>query len=115
MSILLILSIIIFVIIIHSLAPKLSWLIWVAIVGLIIFMVYEYNAQNNNSSNSSGNQCIKTGCSGQICSSEPKISTCEWKCENGCYRNATCKKINNKCQWEVTDSINKCLDDCKKQ
>lgn len=100
---------IIIVIIIRLIAPTLPLLIWLVIFGLFVFFIYEYYSNNHIENNQT---CIKTGCSGQICSSEPKISTCEWRCEYDCYRNALCKKINGQCQWEIDDKIKDCLKKC---
>lgn len=58
-------------------------------------------------------KCIKTGCSGQICSNKPIMSTCEWTCEDACVRSAKCKNINNSCQWDIDENIQDCLNKCK--
>jgi eight-cysteine-cluster-containing protein len=47
--------------------------------------------------------CIKGGCSGQVCQSkqeEPIITTCEWRdCYNAKLYGLDCKCINEQCQW----------------
>jgi len=47
--------------------------------------------------------CIKSGCSGEVCQSrfeEPVITPCQYKeCYNPEKYNVKCKCINNKCQW----------------
>ena len=47
--------------------------------------------------------CIKGGCSGQICQSkdeEQKITTCEWReCYNSTRNNINCVCIKNRCRW----------------
>lgn len=52
---------------------------------------------------SSDLDCIKGGCSGQVCQSkqeEPVITTCEWRdCYNAKQYGLECKCINEQCQW----------------
>lgn len=47
--------------------------------------------------------CIKGGCSGQVCQSkqeEPIITTCEWRdCYNAKVYGLECKCVNRQCQW----------------
>src|SRR5438552_12856421 len=46
-------------------------------------------------------KCYRTGCSGQICSSNPNIiTTCEWRPEYEQYRHANCVWLPSKgCTW----------------
>ena len=54
--------------------------------------------------------CKITGCSGQICSEEDVITTCEYKEEYACYRTAKCERQENgKCGWTPTEEIVACL------
>jgi hypothetical protein len=54
--------------------------------------------------------CIKTGCSGTVCSSEPVITTCEFKPEYACYKTATCKRQpGGDCGWTQTPELIACL------
>lgn len=110
--IIIILFIILFLLVIYWIAPNLSLMVWVIIIGLSIFIIYEYYF-NLNQKGGFKNVCIKTGCSGQICSNEPKISTCEWKCEYNCYKKAKCMSINGECQWDVNEEMKNCLNSCK--
>ncbi|MCK4552752.1 eight-cysteine-cluster domain-containing protein [Candidatus Pacearchaeota archaeon] len=52
---------------------------------------------------SSDFDCIKGGCSGQVCQSkneEPIITTCEFReCYNAEKYDMQCKCVNEKCQW----------------
>lgn len=52
---------------------------------------------------SSDSDCIKGGCSGEVCQSnqeQPLITTCEWKnCYNPDRYGLYCKCVNEKCQW----------------
>ncbi|MDI6806285.1 MAG: eight-cysteine-cluster domain-containing protein [Candidatus Aenigmarchaeota archaeon] len=47
--------------------------------------------------------CVKGGCSGQVCQSkyeEPVITICEWRdCYNAIAYGLECKCINQQCQW----------------
>jgi len=59
--------------------------------------------------------CIKTGCSGQICADKPTASTCEYKCEYDCYKYANCNSdnIRGKCQWQTNSQFDRCVQQCK--
>ena len=55
-------------------------------------------------------QCIKIGCSSQLCSDEPVITTCEYRPEYECYRTATCsRQRSDDCAWEMNDELLDCL------
>ena len=58
--------------------------------------------------------CLATGCSGQICSDEDVITTCEYKEEYACYKTAKCERQNSpagggKCGWTPTEELVSCL------
>src|SRR3989344_931009 len=54
--------------------------------------------------------CKVTGCSGQICSDEDVITTCEYKEEFACYRTAKCERqANGQCGWTQTPTLQACL------
>ncbi len=54
--------------------------------------------------------CLPTGCSGQICADTNVITTCEWRPEYACYRNARCSTQNNgDCGWVMDDELKRCL------
>ena len=115
MNIVIILFIIIFLITIYLFAPNLALSVWIIIAALMSFIVYDYYYTINKISENNSKQCVKTGCSGQTCSSRPEISTGEWKCEYDCYKNSNCVNIDGQCQWEPNEKINKCFDKCKNQ
>jgi len=55
-------------------------------------------------------QCRATGCSSQVCADEDVITTCEFRPEFACYRNARCERQeNNQCEWTATPELNACL------
>lgn len=87
--------------------------IWIVVTILIIFLLCDYMF-NNRSEDPPKEKCFKTGCSGQICSDEPVMSTCTWTCEDSCIRGSQCKNINNKCQWDINENTLNCLNECKR-
>ena len=59
--------------------------------------------------------CVKTGCSGQLCSEEPMMSTCEWTQAYACYGSATCEiqEETGRCGWTMTNELQNCLAEAK--
>jgi len=60
-------------------------------------------------------QCTVTGCSSQLCLDAEQASeidsTCEWKEEYGCYREAVCElQENGMCGWTETTELLSCVD-----
>lgn len=54
--------------------------------------------------------CIKTGCSGQICSDKDIVSTCEYREEYACYSKAVCERQQNgECGWTETLELTSCI------
>lgn len=55
--------------------------------------------------------CYVGGCSGQVCSDrEGVISTCEFRPEYACYRDATCEaQGDGECGWTETAALSACL------
>ncbi|HEY8223939.1 MAG TPA: DUF6748 domain-containing protein [Pyrinomonadaceae bacterium] len=54
--------------------------------------------------------CIKTGCSGQVCSDEEVITTCEYRSEYECYKQARCERqANGECGFTQTPELTACL------
>jgi eight-cysteine-cluster-containing protein len=55
-------------------------------------------------------KCVVSGCSGQICASEPMVSTCEWREEYACYQTAECTvQADGQCGWTQTPELTSCL------
>lgn len=55
-------------------------------------------------------QCRPTGCSGQICADQDMVSTCEYRPEYVCYKNARCERQSNgQCGWTQTAELSSCL------
>ena len=55
--------------------------------------------------------CYIGGCSSQLCSDSPDLaSTCEYREEYACYREAVCERQQNgQCGWTQTSELNACL------
>lgn len=60
-------------------------------------------------------KCIITGCSSQVCSDRPQITTCEYKPEFGCYKAySQCERQADKlCGWTETPELINCLERAK--
>lgn len=56
--------------------------------------------------------CITTGCGGQLCASEPRVTTCEWRDEYACYQAPTtsCGCNAGSCGWAQTAELAQCLE-----
>ena len=60
--------------------------------------------------------CKITGCSGQICSDEEVMTTCEYRNEYACYKNALCERqADGKCGWTQTEELTECLQEKKSE
>lgn len=57
-----------------------------------------------------GGDCVRTGCSGQLCADTDIITTCEYRAEYACYGSATCERqANGACGWTQTPELEACL------
>jgi eight-cysteine-cluster-containing protein len=55
--------------------------------------------------------CMITGCSGQVCAEEEVITTCEYRPEYECYKDAACERQEGgECGWTQTQKLKICLD-----
>lgn len=60
---------------------------------------------------SSEKKCVKTGCSGQVCSDRELVTDCGFRPEYACYRSAICEADQEGgCAWRQTDKLKKCLE-----
>jgi len=58
--------------------------------------------------------CVRTGCSGEICADDEFASICIFRPEFECYREAVCERqADGKCGWTHTEASQKCLDGTK--
>jgi len=56
--------------------------------------------------------CAPTGCSGQLCASESRVTTCEFREEYACYQDpavTTCGCRDGQCAWQATEELKQCL------
>lgn len=58
-----------------------------------------------------GDACVVTGCSGQVCAEDHVATTCEWRPEYACYRDANCGRFGagGSCGWQATPELARCL------
>ena len=55
-------------------------------------------------------ECKPTGCSGQICSDQDMITTCEYRAQYACYKDAICERqTTGQCGWTQTTKLKSCL------
>lgn len=60
--------------------------------------------------NAEGGDCRPTGCSGQVCSDQDVVTTCEFREEYACYQTATCERQSDgECGWTITETLQTCL------
>jgi hypothetical protein len=72
------------------------------------------NTPNENTGTVAGNStggCFVGGCSGQICSDQPDVSsTCEFREEYACYAKARCERqLSGQCGWTETPEYQICI------
>ncbi|HTK05397.1 MAG TPA: Gmad2 immunoglobulin-like domain-containing protein [Candidatus Eisenbacteria bacterium] len=54
--------------------------------------------------------CRRTGCSGELCSDKDVASTCVFKPEYACYRDAVCERqATGACGWTPSPALQRCL------
>jgi eight-cysteine-cluster-containing protein len=54
--------------------------------------------------------CKATGCSGQVCADQDRVTTCEWRAQYACYRSAKCERQpDGTCGWTQTEELSQCL------
>ncbi|HTK60041.1 MAG TPA: hypothetical protein VL283_02445 [Candidatus Baltobacteraceae bacterium] len=54
--------------------------------------------------------CRRTGCSGQLCADQDMVSTCEYRPEYACYKDAACERqADGKCGWTPSAALTACL------
>ncbi|HEY4522530.1 MAG TPA: hypothetical protein VJH91_02765 [Candidatus Paceibacterota bacterium] len=61
------------------------------------------------------NGCAVAGCSSELCVSAEEANdiatTCEFRAEYACYREASCElQANDRCGWTMTSELTQCLD-----
>ena len=75
------------------------------------------NKPANNNKDIASPDCKIAGCSGQLCvdkNAEDIITTCEYRQEYACYKNARCEKqADGQCSWTQTAELSKCISQFK--
>lgn len=67
------------------------------------------NFKASAGSDASQAACRPSGCSGQVCSDEDRVTTCEYKPEYACYKKAICERqTDGKCGWTSTPEFSAC-------
>ncbi|MBW3015080.1 eight-cysteine-cluster domain-containing protein [Candidatus Woesearchaeota archaeon] len=99
-------------------------IMFILILSLILFVGCNGDSVVNGSDNVPGQyeeeckadeDCIVGGCSGTICSSKqagPIFSTCEWKPEYECYKEANCGCVQGRCAWK-DGNLESCIQEKK--
>ncbi len=54
-------------------------------------------------------ECVVSGCSGEICSKEEEVSTCEYLPGMDCISLAECGEINGECGWILDEEAAECF------
>ena len=55
--------------------------------------------------------CVITGCSAQVCAEEEVFTTCEFRPEYACYREAVCgRQQSGECGWTQSEILQSCLE-----
>jgi uncharacterized alpha/beta hydrolase family protein len=98
---------------------KTLFILFILIIVAVSAGAYFYLIKNNNSivqpntdagiEKSHIKPCIITGCSGQVCSDEEVVTTCEFLPEYGCYTEAVCERqASGDCGWTTTKEFESC-------
>jgi hypothetical protein len=54
--------------------------------------------------------CMKTGCGGTVCDDEQVVTTCEFKPEHACYKDAICERQpDGNCGFTQSPELTACL------
>jgi eight-cysteine-cluster-containing protein len=57
-------------------------------------------------------ECVISGCSGEICSDEGVLTTCLYLPHYECYKEAVCERQpDGQCGWTTTETLKQCLED----
>src|SRR4051812_16106008 len=87
----------------------------VLLLGIFFFTYNKTNpstVQPGTTTATSQGKCFVGGCSSQICSDQPNaMSTCEYRPEYSCYKNAVCERQSSgQCGWTQTGTLISCLE-----
>lgn len=82
------------------------------ILILIVFGVLFSGCNNSNLECTKDSDCVKAGCSSQLCVANEKsdiVTTCEYKDEYECYQKTSCGCVDGLCNWKENNEFNDCL------
>ena len=55
-------------------------------------------------------ECVASGCSGEVCADEARVSPCIFRPEFACYKKTTCERqADGACGWTMTPTVQACL------
>ena len=91
--------------------------LWILVTVLFVvvagWLIWGSKSRNGVVKKVIGSQCIKAGCSGQMCVGEGEevvATTCEWKDVYGCYKLAKCElQDSGLCGFTANQDFNACL------
>ena len=66
----------------------------------------------------SDEDCLRTGCSGQVCAAQDVVTTCEYRPEYACYDApgvTQCGCFAGQCGWEPTVELTQCIEDARSE
>ena len=77
--------------------------------GVVYRIAYQKSTKNTKTQKQ---DCIVTGCSGQICADRDVITTCEFLPEYACYKNTVCERQRDgECGWTETEELLSCIEE----
>lgn len=55
-------------------------------------------------------ECVASGCSGEVCADEARMSPCIFRPEFACYKKTKCERqADGQCGWTMTPAVQACL------
>jgi hypothetical protein len=82
--------------------------VFIKIIDVIKYEAYQKSQIQNVSK--TDQECIITGCNGEICASEETASICIYNPKFECYESAVCEvQADDVCGWTQTDALLSCL------
>jgi len=88
---------------------------------LVVLILYRFGffnrtklTPNDESKNGNNQECVRAGCSGELCVkaelADQIATTCEYKAEYACYQKATCAlQSDGSCGFNQTEELLECL------
>ncbi len=72
--------------------------------------------KNKQNKKKTAKKCHPTGCSGQICADRDLNTTCEWRAEYACYKDAVCEQqADGQCGWTQTAGLKACIANAREE